>query len=221
MTMPKYRTLLGYLMSLCIAFCACAINANAQVPVVSILRLFRSHWRETSVVIGYHRPCGKYRTVRSALPGACGRQRRPFERYGQVDAYRCPGTASGGRGIQSVDHSLNGWKRTICVQVAMLSGSSFSNNKNSIHTEVSQSFPWPGSPPLTGAVAVETLHYSLVNPTHFSDATYRLRFQVPYNVQAGSQSIFFDFSMYALQDISDESWGLDNVAVAIRQASTQ
>ena len=98
---------------------------------------------------------------------------------------------------------------------------SFSNNKNSIHTEVSQSFPWPGSPPLTGAVAVETLHYSLVNPTHFSDATYRLRFQVPYNAQAGSQSIFFDFSMYALQDISDESWGLDNVAVAIRQASTQ
>ena len=34
MTMPKYRTLLGYLMSLCIAFCACAINANAQVPVL-------------------------------------------------------------------------------------------------------------------------------------------------------------------------------------------
>jgi hypothetical protein len=96
---------------------------------------------------------------------------------------------------------------------------SFSNDKNSFNTEVSQSYPWPGSPPLTGAVAVETLKYSVLNPTHFSDSTYRLRFQVPYNLQGGSQSLFFEFSMSALQVISDESWGLDNVAVVIRQAT--
>jgi hypothetical protein len=97
----------------------------------------------------------------------------------------------------------------------------FSNNKIAVHTEVSQSYPWPGSPPLTGAQGVSTLGYNLLNPTHYSDSTYHLRFQVPYNVQEGEpNAIHFDFSYFGLTpNILDESWGLDNVSVVIRQST--
>lgn len=76
----------------------------------------------------------------------------------------------------------------------------------------SQSYPWPGSLPLTGTFRVSALGYSLVNPSHFSDSTYRMRFRVPYT----GSSLVLRFSMSGLQGISDESWGLDNVNVIIR-----
>jgi hypothetical protein len=98
----------------------------------------------------------------------------------------------------------------------------FSNLKLTLHTEESQSFPWPGSPPLTGAQGVETLHYSVVNLFHYSDSTYHLRFQIPYAITDPTpNSIHFAFSMYGLQDITDESWGLDNVSVVIRKSTGQ
>ena len=98
----------------------------------------------------------------------------------------------------------------------------FSNLKIAFHAEMpTQSYPWPGSPPLTGAQGAETLHYNVLNPMHFSDSTYHLRFQLPTITDPTPNSIHFEFSMLGLQDITDESWGLDNVSVVIRKSTTQ
>lgn len=91
---------------------------------------------------------------------------------------------------------------------------SFSNLKIPIQPpQSSQSYPWPGSLPLTGTYRIGNLHYSLVNPSHFSDSTYRLRFRVPYT----GDTLILRFRMSGLQeDITDESWGIDKVDVVIR-----
>jgi Ca2+-binding RTX toxin-like protein len=65
-------------------------------------------------------------------------------------------------------------------------------------------YPEGDHPAGTGAAEVGTLGYSL-------DSVYRLRFTFPH----ADSSVQFDFSGINLQEIGDESWGLDNVEVAV------
>ena len=67
-------------------------------------------------------------------------------------------------------------------------------------------FPGGDNPAGTGATEVNTLGYS-----NYGDSVYHLSFNFPHSIGA----LQLNFSAMGLQDISDESWGLDNVEVAV------
>ncbi|HYV95993.1 MAG TPA: hypothetical protein VE967_00910 [Gemmatimonadaceae bacterium] len=62
----------------------------------------------------------------------------------------------------------------------------------------------------TGATGVNTLGYTYWDGVPL-DATYHYAFKIPHT--AGTLSV--DFIAKGLQDINDESWGLDNIVIAI------
>jgi len=63
----------------------------------------------------------------------------------------------------------------------------------------------PGNAPHTGAAEVNTLGYQF-----FGDAVYNLSFTFPHS----GSSLLLNFTGSGLQNIQDESWGLDTVRVA-------
>jgi hypothetical protein len=71
-------------------------------------------------------------------------------------------------------------------------------------------YPEGDHPQGAGAAEVNTLGYE------FADTVYRLRFTFPHS----DSSVQFKFSGIDLQDIADESWGLDNVRVSVTPAVT-
>ncbi|MFM6265382.1 MAG: hypothetical protein ACKPFA_02555, partial [Dolichospermum sp.] len=76
---------------------------------------------------------------------------------------------------------------------------------------------YPGStgegdyPAGTEAIEIDTLGYG-----YFGDSVYHLSYTFP-NV---SNSIILNFSGIGLQDIGDESWGLDNISVSVLETPT-
>ena len=88
----------------------------------------------------------------------------------------------------------------------------FSNTAISGHA---QNYPdaYPGieHPAQTGAAAVNSLGYGV-----YGDALYELTFTFPHS----ADTLVLDFSGSGLQDLSDESWGLDNVRVGIAPPTT-
>jgi hypothetical protein len=76
---------------------------------------------------------------------------------------------------------------------------------------VRQSYPdnvWDSNPPQTGAAENDTLGYG---NAAFDDSVYKLTFTFAHN----SSDLSLSFSAGGLSDISDESWGLDNVRVSV------
>ena len=75
-------------------------------------------------------------------------------------------------------------------------------------------YPAPDSPPCTGASERNTLGYTFNHPDiglQPEDAVYRLSF----SFEHASESIVFRFLASGLQEITDESWGIDNVTVRV------
>jgi hypothetical protein len=92
----------------------------------------------------------------------------------------------------------------------------FSNLPN--QTNHRQAYPdaYPGgdNPALTGAAEMGTLGYPPRGGfLNFGDSVYQLSFTFPHTESA----LTLDFSGINLQSIFDESWGLDNVVVAITE----
>src|SRR5262245_48217888 len=86
----------------------------------------------------------------------------------------------------------------------------FSNNKPQAYPDT---FPGGDNPAGTGASEVNTLGYPFLHPgAAFNDSVYHLSFTFPHSISA--VQLNFSASTTGLQDISDESWGLDNVQVA-------
>ena len=80
-------------------------------------------------------------------------------------------------------------------------------------SQATQNYPYPtvpGSPPLTGAVERATLGYPFANDPSL-DAVYH--FSIPFNHSATALQI--DFAGLGLQELADESWGLDNVEIVV------
>jgi hypothetical protein len=71
-------------------------------------------------------------------------------------------------------------------------------------------YPEGDHPQGTGAAEVNTLGYE------FADTVYRLRFTFPH----ANSSVQLNFSGIDLQELADESWGLDNVRVSVTPAVT-
>lgn len=87
--------------------------------------------------------------------------------------------------------------------------------RSTFSTYTRQSYPGTltdNYPAITGAVEINTLGYTHPNLDP-ADALYRLTATVNHT----ASSVMLDFSSLNLQDIADESWGLDNVRV---EAST-
>jgi hypothetical protein len=74
-----------------------------------------------------------------------------------------------------------------------------------------QSYPWPNSPALTGSRAKQTQGYVPPNDSVYGDAI----FPVKANASYQGNALYLYFTMFDLQAISDESWGLDNVKVTV------
>ena len=85
---------------------------------------------------------------------------------------------------------------------------SFSNNKKTATEGSFQDYPTPGSPPQTGAAAVDRLGYRF-----FGDSIYRLRFTFPHDAE--TLALEFSSDMYEGKGTEDESWGLDNVRISV------
>ena len=84
----------------------------------------------------------------------------------------------------------------------------FSNNPKVTTQGSDQDYPRAKSPPRTGAVSTNTLGY-----TFFGDSIYPLAFVFAHS---GSKlTLNFSSSLFEGKGIADESWGLDNVRVAI------
>jgi hypothetical protein len=227
MTMLKNRTQIGCFISLWLAFCVCAANAHAQATTLFSFSddfsaaAVKPQWSSTTTSLAVNvAPSGQ------RFLGRAGGNDGLFN-----DTVRLTLTGVPATGVAVVEfnlfiiRSMDGNEPFVFNEdsIGFTAAFTFSNKKLAFQTEASQSYPWPGSPPLTGAQGVETLHYNVLNPTHYSDATYHLRFQLPYTVQANEpNSIHFDFSMFGLApDITDESLGLDIVSVVIRKSTTQ
>jgi hypothetical protein len=73
------------------------------------------------------------------------------------------------------------------------------------------SYPGGNFPPRTGTAENNTLGYSL-----FGDAVYKLSYTFPHT----SSSLLLDFSGSGLQELADESWGLDNIEVRVAEVDT-
>jgi hypothetical protein len=69
-----------------------------------------------------------------------------------------------------------------------------------------------GNPPLTGAVEHGTLGYSFADFPGV-DAVYHFRFTFDHT----DSSLAVDFAGTGLQELTDESWGLDNVKVTVEE----
>ena len=75
-------------------------------------------------------------------------------------------------------------------------------------------YPGSGMPPLTGAAETFSLGYTFTigdGSTINEDSVYNMSF----TITDSNQSISFNFAGSGLQDLTDESWGLDNVWVEI------
>jgi len=74
-----------------------------------------------------------------------------------------------------------------------------------------KSFPGGDYPGQTGAAEKNTLGYKGRDPRRNLDAVYQLNFTFPHS----ASSLVLNFSASGLQELSDESWGLDNITVTI------
>lgn len=96
------------------------------------------------------------------------------------------------------------------VFATMLLNTTFSN-----HEDTSQSYPgnfYTNNSPWSGAVGKNILGYSIVGRSTVGDSVYSLIFFIA----DISSSISFHFTGSNLQELTDESWGLDNVKVEIK-----
>jgi hypothetical protein len=93
-----------------------------------------------------------------------------------------------------------------------LLSASFSNSTGTTPNDY-QSYPdnYPGGvyQGYTGAVEINTLGFIHPLGGRVQDSVYNLSFSVPH----ADSSLVLDFSALNLQELSDESWGLDNVSV--------
>lgn len=95
---------------------------------------------------------------------------------------------------------------------------SIAGGENIIHTTFSTVFEWnqsypdmyPGGPypHHTGASEIGTMGF---NTPWSQDSVYKFSFEVPHS----ANSVMFQFNYSGLQNINDESWGLDNVRVEV------
>lgn len=90
----------------------------------------------------------------------------------------------------------------------VLLDTTFSNNPKTGADLSLQNYPVANSAQQTGALAVNTLGY-----TFFGDSTYRLSFRFPHT--GGTLVLNFSSSLFEGKGTGDESWGLDNVRIAI------
>src|SRR5262249_9253202 len=91
----------------------------------------------------------------------------------------------------------------------------FSNNLKTAFEGSFQSYPIAGSAPQAGAVAVKTLGYGF----WFGDATYHFSLSVAHSSESATwtfASSLFEGKPEQARGTRDESWGLDNVRVAVR-----
>ena len=91
----------------------------------------------------------------------------------------------------------------------------FSNNLKTAFEGSFQSYPIAGSAPQAGAVAVKTLGYGF----WFGDATYHFSVTVAHRSESATwtfASSLFEGKPEQARGTRDESWGLDNVRVAVR-----
>ncbi|HYV95995.1 MAG TPA: hypothetical protein VE967_00920 [Gemmatimonadaceae bacterium] len=101
---------------------------------------------------------------------------------------------------------------TLTADGATLLNTTFSNNT----WDGSQNYPAPlggaTNASQTGAFAINALGYTYWD-NYPIDATYRLSFTFAHS----ASTLHLNFAALGLQDITDESWGLDNVVVSIGQ----
>jgi hypothetical protein len=91
-----------------------------------------------------------------------------------------------------------------------LINTTFSNNPKVSTDKSLQDYPSPGSAPQTGAASIGTMGYS----NFFKESIYHFRFSFAHIAESAQ----FDFSssLFEGKGTADESWGLDNVQVSIR-----
>ncbi|MGE0682964.1 MAG: thrombospondin type 3 repeat-containing protein [Candidatus Binatia bacterium] len=91
---------------------------------------------------------------------------------------------------------------------------------SNVHKDLGQqaypdAYPGGDNPSTTGAVEIDTLGYdSFFGDAHHGDSIYRLSFTFSHS----TNSLVMNFSASGLQLLGDESWGLDNVDVAVSSA---
>jgi len=89
-------------------------------------------------------------------------------------------------------------------------GGQFFLNTTFSNVGYDQAYPggYPGGsfPSYTGAQEIDTLGY-----TYYGDSVYLLRFTIPHT----ANNLALQLSASGLQEIKDESWGLDNVLVTV------
>ena len=103
------------------------------------------------------------------------------------------------------------WQFSLAGDGAALLNTTFSNTGEDGHT---QSYPGSYSsgeeyPAYTGASEINTLGYGF-----YGDSVYSLSFTFAHC----DSSLAFNFAGFGLQDVCDESWGIDNITVAFDSA---
>jgi len=88
--------------------------------------------------------------------------------------------------------------------------STFSNNPKVVTEGSYQDYPKPHSSPTEGAYSRNSLGYKF-----FGDSTYRFQFEI--NHTAKELLLDFGSSLFEGKGTDDESWGLDNVCVALEK----
>ncbi|HUI05455.1 MAG TPA: PEP-CTERM sorting domain-containing protein [Verrucomicrobiae bacterium] len=95
-------------------------------------------------------------------------------------------------------------------------------NPHNLWASSGQGYPgtYPGDlyPSGTGAAETNTLGYVDQGPLHLGnmDMVYKLTFTIPHS----GSSIALDFSASGLEGVDNESWGLDNLVVAVPEPSS-
>lgn len=90
----------------------------------------------------------------------------------------------------------------------VLLDTTFSNNPKVAREGSNQNYPLPNAQPRTGAVQTNSLGYKF-----FGDSLYPLEFTFPHS--DSTLKLDFRSSLFEGKGLADESWGLDNVRLAI------
>lgn len=83
------------------------------------------------------------------------------------------------------------------------------SNWSTGHQAYPLTYPNSNQPAFTAATEIKTLGYEFFNAP--MNSVYHLTFLIPHQTDV----LVLDFSALGLQELSDESWGLDNVEVMI------
>jgi hypothetical protein len=99
------------------------------------------------------------------------------------------------------------WKLTVADGPVLLD-TTFSNNPKLNKDGSFQNYPQLQSTPRAGAAQTNTLGYKF-----FGDSTYPLEFTFPHS--GSTLKLDFSSSLFEGKGLADESWGLDNIRIAI------